>query len=248
MRRVFLLLLLANVAHGQSVDDPKYSVDYMLEILQHGKNRITLTSSEGTKIAIREIARNYKGAPQQQELIYFYKAVYDYKIVDKTILDHLADSLINAGLTNEIKVQAGLAKEFVKYRILGTKMRDFAFPDKHGKPILLSSLKNKFVVVELWAGWCSPCIKDMTLIPDIRISNSDVEFYSICVDKKPADMTKFVDKKKYDWPLVFGGQYNEDLFDYLHIVAIPKYYTIDRSGIVINVADHLDKEYLLSLK
>jgi len=249
MRITILFLLVTNVGFGQpDVDDKKYSINYMVDVLRDGKHKIVMTYKEGTTSVIKEITSKYKGEAQQKELIYFYKAVYDYKVVDKPTLDHLIDSLSEKGLTIEIKAEAKAGKDFVAYRILGKKIRDFEFPDKEGKEIKLSSLSKKMLVIELWAAWCGPCVKEMPLIPEIRAANPNVEFYSISFDHKPDAMKKFIEKKKYDWPIVFAGYGDKELWDYLHIVAIPKYYTVDRNGIVIHVADHLDKDYLLSLK
>jgi len=244
----FIFVFIATIGFSQHSGDLKYSLDYMFEILQDGRNKMVLTTSQGTKKAISEIAQNYKGEAQQKELIYFYKAVYDYKVVDKPTLDHLIDSLGENGLTTEIRLEAKAGKDFVTYRFLGKRIRNFEFPDKEGKLIKLSSLSDKIVVVELWASWCGPCVREMPLIPEVLAANSSVEFYSISFDYKPTEMKKFLEKKKYNWPVVFAGYSNKEVWEYLHIVAIPKYYTIDRNGIVINVADHLDKDYLLSLK
>ena len=252
MRLTFLLLLLANIAFCQypspSPEDTKYSLNYMIDARKRKKDKIEMTTTEGTNRVIGEIASKYHGEAQQKELIYFYKAVYDYKVVDKLVLNHLIDSLNKNGLTTEIKAEAKAGKDFITYRVLGKKIVNFEFPDKDGRLTKLSSLSDKIAVVELWATWCGPCVKEMPLIPVIRAANPNVEFYSISFDHQSAAMKKFIEKKKYNWPIVYAGYSNKELWDYLHIVAIPKYYTIDRNGIVINVADHLDKDYLLSLK
>ncbi|MGZ3721334.1 MAG: TlpA family protein disulfide reductase [Bdellovibrionales bacterium] len=37
---------------------------------------------------------------------------------------------------------------------------DFTLPDMNGKPVSLSQFKNKAVLVNLWASWCGPCVKE----------------------------------------------------------------------------------------
>jgi thiol-disulfide isomerase/thioredoxin len=203
----------------------------------------------GTKEIISEIASTYNAEKQQLELIKFYKSAYDFKIVDKTILKNLIDSLNKKGLNDEIKTFAVETRNSIEYRLLNKKIRDLTFPDKNGNQISLASLNAKVVIIELWATWCGPCIKEMPRIPRLKEMNPNIEFYSISVDKSPDKMKKFVDKNKYDWPIVFGGDQdlNKELWEYFNIVAIPKYYTVNREGIIINIADKLDEKFIKSL-
>jgi len=84
---------------------------------------------------------------------------------------------------------------------------------------------------------------------DIEIVREAIELFAVHYFET-IKMKKFIEKNNYDWPMVFGGSdhINPELWHYLNIVAVPKYYTIDRDGTVINVADTLDEEYVLSLK
>lgn len=204
----------------------------------------------GTKKIISEISSKYSSEEQQKELIEFYRNAYDFKIVDKSVLKILIDSIATYGLNEEIKLSALEAKNSIEFRLLNKKIKDFNFSNKTGKPISLYSLNSKIVIIELWATWCGPCIKEMTKIPELRKLNQDIEFYSISLDKTPEKMKKFVEKHKYDWPIVYGGdeESNGELFGYFHIVAIPTYYIIDRDGIVIRILDELDEELIRSLK
>lgn len=243
---VLLLIITTGYSQTSGEIEPVYDWDYVIKYVRKNKMNARL----GTKAIISEITRNYEDEQEQTELIRFYREAYDYKIVDKVILKTLVDSLAIHGLNEEVRAFALESRTLIEHRFLDKEMRDFAFPDKDGKIIRLTSLKEKIVIVELWATWCGPCIKEMKKIPALRKMNSNIEFYSISLDKSPDKMKKFVDKNQYDWPIVFGGdeEANQELWDYLHIVAIPKYYTVDRNGIVTHVADKLDDDYIKNLK
>jgi thiol-disulfide isomerase/thioredoxin len=133
-------------------------------------------------------------------------------------------------------------------KFIGTKIQDFELPDKDGKLIKLSSLKEKIIIIELWTTWCGPCLKEMRKIQELKKDNSNIEFYSISFDKTIDKMKKFVEKNRYDWPIVFGGEKNMELRDYFNIVTIPKYLIVDREGIIINITNKLDDQLIRNLK
>ena len=245
---IMVFAFITTTIYGQVSDDlgKTYSLDYVVKYVKKNK----MSSTLGTKEIVSEITREYTGEEQQAELIKFYSEAYDYKIVNKSILKKLVDSLAIHGMSDEVKSFAAESIQLVEYRLLDKTIRDFEFLDKDGALVRLGELREKIVIIELWATWCAPCIQEMRKIPALRKQNPNIEFYSISLDKSHAKMKKFVVKNGYDWPIVFGGdqEVNKSLWDYMNIVAIPKYYTVDRDGVVINVADHLDEQYIKSLK
>lgn len=246
MRILLIVFLLISVsAFGQRANEGRYNWEFVMKRVKEAKS-----ASAGTRRIIVEIADKYDSLTEQKELIEFYRNAYDYKIVDKTVLKNLIDSLTQFGVNEKIRTLANKTRTSIEYRLLDKKIRDFAFPDKEGKQIRLSSLNNKVVIIELWATWCGPCIKEMKKVQAFKKSNRDIEFYSISLDKNADKMKKFIEKNKYDWPIVFGGdeELNKELWEYFNIVAIPKYYTIDREGTIINVADKLDEQFINSLR
>jgi thiol-disulfide isomerase/thioredoxin len=245
-KALLFLLLITQTGFSQPPAKTDYDLDYVIKIVRRNGMNIT----NGTKEIISEIIKTREPEDEQTELIKFYKNAYDFKIVDKAILKNLIDSLTQFGSTEKIKVLALESRRQVESRFLNTKLRELKFPDKKGDSISTTSLSKKITIVELWATSCSPCIKEMKNIPRLRESNANIEFYSISLDRTFDKMIRFVEKNKYDWPIVYGGDQksNPDLWNYLNIVAIPKYYIVNREGIIIHVADQLEEDIIKALK
>ncbi len=67
---------------------------------------------------------------------------------------------------------------------------DFSMPDANGKIISLSSFKGKYLLVDFWASWCSPC----------RMENPNVvKAYNEFKDKNFAVLGVSLDKEKDPW-------------------------------------------------
>jgi thiol-disulfide isomerase/thioredoxin len=45
---------------------------------------------------------------------------------------------------------------------------EISVTDLDGKPIALGDFKGKFVLLNLWATWCQPCIKEMPSLVDLQ--------------------------------------------------------------------------------
>ena len=103
----FILILTTTISFGQTTNE--YDWDYVVKRVK--KNKMNVTS--GTKEIISEIANSYDGENEQKELIKLYKSTYDFKIVDKIILNNLIDSLTQHGLSEEIKSLAVQTKNSI---------------------------------------------------------------------------------------------------------------------------------------
>ena len=67
-----------------------------------------------------------------------------------------------------------------------------AFSRKTGEPTTLSQFKGKVVLINLWASWCKPCIKELPALDRLqkRLGGKDFEVVAISLDKEIPDAEK----------------------------------------------------------
>lgn len=91
--------------------------------------------------------------------------------------------------------------------LLGQSMNDVA-----GKPQALSQFKGKPLLVNFWAPWCAPCVKEMpelsTLATELKAKNVNV--VGVGIDT-PTNILEFTTKYKISYPIYVGGMVATDL-------------------------------------
>lgn len=91
--------------------------------------------------------------------------------------------------------------------LLGQSMNDVA-----GKPQALSQFKGKPLLVNFWAPWCAPCVKEMpelsTLATELKAKNVNV--VGVGIDT-PTNIQEFTTKYKISYPIYVGGMVATDL-------------------------------------
>ena len=58
---------------------------------------------------------------------------------------------------------------------------DFAFTDGAGRPVRLADFAGKVVLLNLWATWCAPCIKEMPSLDRLQAELGGPEFQVVAV-------------------------------------------------------------------
>jgi thiol-disulfide isomerase/thioredoxin len=71
-----------------------------------------------------------------------------------------------------------------------------------GKPWRLADRRGRWVVVNYWATWCGPCLKEMPELSALDAMREDVEVIGLAYeDTTPADLRAFLGKHPVVYPV-----------------------------------------------
>ena len=108
----------------------------------------------------------------------------------------------------------------------------------NGKPLALSSLRGKVVLLDVWASWCGPCQKELPMLDAIarRLRGKGVEILAVSIDQERANVVKFLDAQPH-WVLTVAHDPRGQIADTLQPDKMPTSYAIDRTGVIRYIND-----------
>jgi thiol-disulfide isomerase/thioredoxin len=111
----------------------------------------------------------------------------------------------------------------------GAQAKGFTFTDHTGKKLMLSDYKGKWVLVNFWATWCPPCLKEIPDLVSLYQSRSDVMVIGIAMDySDPKTVLKYVKSMSIPYPIVLGDRKIAAQIGPLSM--LPTTYVFDPSG------------------
>lgn len=76
------------------------------------------------------------------------------------------------------------------------------FIDTTGKTQSLAAYRGKWVLLNLWASWCAPCIVEMPMLDALGKERSDLVVLGLAVDgEAPAKIQRFAAALKVSYPI-----------------------------------------------
>jgi thiol-disulfide isomerase/thioredoxin len=117
------------------------------------------------------------------------------------------------------------------------KPYEFSVTTSDGKGITSRKLRRRVVLIDCWASWCGPCLRDMPEVKKVyeRWHDKGLEVIGLSLDRDPKAAAAAAEKHEIAWPLVLvppGEETRELWTQATRIESIPRLLVIDQKGVL----------------
>lgn len=156
----------------------------------------------------------------------------------------LANDVVAAADDEELRDEAGSLLK--KAERLGKPLQ-LKFTALDGRAVDLQQLKGKVVLVDFWATWCQPCVRELPNVKAAyaKLREKGFEIIGISLDQDKTALERLVARENITWPQCFDASPESNRFaESFGIATIPTMWLVDKKGILrhLNARDKLTEK------
>lgn len=162
---------------------------------------------------------------------YYIQFAPDYEKA-LSVYNNLTDRVKQCPTGKMIKAELDEMGQYV----VGGVAPDFSAPTPEGKPFSLYKLRGHYVILDFWASWCGPCLREMPNVKSIyqQYHKKGLEILGVSLDKTKDAWVKAIQKHGLDWHHISNlKEFNDPIARQFHVNGIPKMYVLDPKGKII---------------
>ena len=129
-----------------------------------------------------------------------------------------------------------IKKKIDSYNIsIGMIAPEIVQTDILGNPVLLTSFKGKYVLLDFWASWCAPCRRDFPQVKELYREYNKYGFEIIGISKDTDTLAYLNAIEKEGINLWANTLINEQITKSYFVDAIPMKLLINTKGVIIGI-------------
>jgi cytochrome c biogenesis protein CcmG/thiol:disulfide interchange protein DsbE len=144
----------------------------------------------------------------------------------------LAVGLVVALFIGVLATRSPAADRVAPSRLVGRVAPDVGGPTIDGRSFTLADVKGKYVLVNFFATWCIPCVREqpeMVKFQSTHQAVGDATVVSVIYQDEPSDVRSFFASKGGDWPVVDDEGAKVDW----GVRGVPESFLLDPDGVVL---------------
>ena len=99
---------------------------------------------------------------------------------------------------------------------------------------VLEKHKGKVLVIEIWASWCSDCVKAMPKVKELQTGNPNVDYIFISMDKTADKWKAGIEKHELSGDHYMANDGMKGVFgSAIDLDWIPRYIIVDKKGKIV---------------
>lgn len=121
---------------------------------------------------------------------------------------------------------------------VGSLMPDFTLQTPEGEEIEMKDFRGKYVLVDFWASWCGPCLREMPNVVKLykECKGKDFEIFGVSLDNNKEAWVNSIEKNGMKWPQGSDLRgWNSEPAKLCNVSGIPFTVLLDPEGKVIAV-------------
>lgn len=121
----------------------------------------------------------------------------------------------------------------MKKTAVGSVAPDFTLQTPDGKNVSLSDYRGKYVLLDFWASWCGPCLREVPNVKKVydRYHPQGFEILSVSLDDKKDNWLNAVDVHELNWDHVSSLKgWQCPVVKLYSISGVPAMFLLDKEG------------------